>query len=234
MGVVLALLPSPLLGPAVWQPVAEELARRGWPVITPVTARATSQSPGDVLRSFLTALPVDRAVVVIAHSNAGLYVPALTAKRHITAYVFVDAALPASHGLVPLAPLALLELLSQKADHTGLLPPWTHWWDEADVSAIFPSATVREQVEREQPRLPLSYFTQSLAVPPGWDRRPGAYLAFGDTYASHKDAAASRGWPVTTLPGGHLHMLVDPPQVAAEINALLAAIGVQPTADEST
>lgn len=232
MGVVLALLPSPLLGPAVWQPVAEELVQRGWPVITPVPARAP-RSPGDVLRSFLTALPVDRHVAVIAHSNAGLYVPALTVNRQITAYVFVDAGLPASHGLVPLAPPALLELLRQKADHAGLLPPWTHWWDEADVATLFPSGTMREQVEREQQRLPLSYFTQSLPVPPDWDRQPGAYLAFGDTYASDREAAASRGWLVTTLSGGHLHMLVDPPRVAAEINTLLAAIGAEPTVDES-
>ncbi len=234
MGVVLALLPSPLLGPAAWQPVTEELVRRGWPVITPIPAQTAPWSPADVLRSFLTALPVDRDVGVIAHSNAGLYIPALTVKRRIIAYVFVDAGLPGSHGHVPLAPPALLALLIQKADHAGLLPPWTHWWDVADVSTLFPSVTIREQVEREQQRLPLSYFTQSLSVPPDWDRRPGAYLAFGDTYASEREAAVSRGWPVTTLPGCHLHMLVDPPHVAAEINTLLAAIGVQPTADQST
>jgi len=34
-GVRLVLLPSPLLGPAVWQPVARELGTRGWEVVVP-------------------------------------------------------------------------------------------------------------------------------------------------------------------------------------------------------
>jgi hypothetical protein len=34
-------------------------------------------------------------------------------------------------------------------------------------------------VEQDQQRLPLSYFVDALAVPQGWDQRPGAYLAFG-------------------------------------------------------
>jgi hypothetical protein len=69
------------------------------------------------------------------------------------------------------------------------LPEWTHWWDEADFEGLFPSAGVREQVEREQPRLPLSYFHESLPAPSGWDDRPCAYLAFGDTYSTERNEA---------------------------------------------
>jgi len=65
-------------------------------------------------------------------------------------------------------------------------------------------------------------------VPSSWDDRPGGYLAFGDTYASDRRAAADRGWPVTTLPGGHLHMLIDPQRVATEIDTLLTMVGVGP------
>jgi hypothetical protein len=228
MGVVLALLASPLLGPAVWQPVAERLSRRGWPVVMPVAAKAAPRTPDDVLRSLLAGLPADQDLVLIPHSNAGLYVPALATKRRTAGYVFVDAGLPTGYDRVPLAPPAFLDLVTQKADANGLLPPWTQWWDEAAVATLFPDAEVRERVEREQQRLPLSYFGHSLPVPPGWDDRPGAYLAFGDTYGSDRQEAAGRGWPVTTLSGGHLHMLVDPGRVAAEIEALLAAIGVTP------
>lgn len=229
VGVVLALLPSPLLGPAAWQTVAALLMQAGWRVVTPVAAQVAPRTPDDVLRSFLTALPADQDLVLIPHSNAGLYVPALTAERRVIAYVFVDAGLPASYGRVRLAPPALLDFLAQKADDNFLLPPWTSWWDEADVARLFPNVEVREQLEREQQRLPLSYFSQSLPVPSGWDTRPGAYLAFGDTYLSERQEAARRGWPVHTLSGGeHLHTLVDPPQVAAEINDLLAALGVRP------
>jgi hypothetical protein len=227
MGVVLALLPSPLLGAAVWQPVAAHLVRAGWMVVTP-EARVAPRTPGDALRSFLEALPADQDLVLIPHSNAGLYVPAITAERRVVGYVFVDAALPAGYGRTRLAPPGLFDFLAEKADDDGLLPPWTRWWDE-DVTGLFPNVEVREQVEREQRRLPLSYFTQSLPVPADWDTRPGAYLAFGDTYLSERQDAARRGWPVRSLPGEHLHMLVDPPQVAAAINQLTAAIGAKPS-----
>lgn len=228
VGVVLALLPSPLLGPTSWQPVAAHLLQTGWRVVTPVAAQAAPRTPEDVLRSLLAALPGNQDLVLIPHSNAGLYVPALTAERRVAAYVFVDAGLPASHGRVRLAPPALLDFLRQKADNDDLLPPWTHWWNQADVASLFPNATARRQAEREQQRLPLSYFSQSLPVPAGWDNKPGAYLAFGDTYLPERQDAATRGWPVATLAGGHLHMLVDPPRVAAEISNLLAALGITP------
>jgi hypothetical protein len=164
----------------------------------------------------------DSDVVLIPHSNAGLYVPALTTHCRVTGYVFVDAVLPAPAGQAPMAPAKFYNYLAAKADPDGLLPPWTEWWDE-DISALFPSAEVREQVEREQPRLPLSYFATPMAVPPGWDTRPGAYLAFGDAYAPELADATARGWPARTLPGEHLHMLIDPAQVATEITTLLSA-----------
>ncbi len=78
--------------------------------------------------------------------------------------------------------------------------------------------------------LPLSYFEESLPIPVGWDTRPGAYLAFGDTHAAERDAAAARGWPVWTLPGGHLHMLTAPEEVASAIHDVLGQLGITPAA----
>jgi len=228
VSVVLAFLGSPLLGPAVWTPVADDLSRRGWTVIVPPQPDAAPRSGDDVLRSMLRALPADRDLVAIPHSNAGLYVPALTAERSVAGYVFVDAGLPADYGRVPLAPPAFLDLLTTKAGGDGLLPLWTDWWDDADTDALFPDTHVRARVEREQRALPLAYFRESLPVPAGWDTRPGAYLAFGDTYAEDRQEAVRRGWPTATLAGHHLHMLVEPRPVAAEIAILLAAIGFEP------
>ncbi len=163
--------------------------------------------------------------MLIPHSNAGLFVPTLAAMVRAAGYVFVDAGLPGAVEQVPMIPPGLHGLLAGKADAGGMLPPWTQWWDE-DLSPLFPSARVRAEVEAEQPRIPLSYFEESVAVPPGWPGLPGAYLAFGETYASERTAAAARGWPVATLPGEHLHMLVDPEQVARAIADLIAEIGV--------
>ena len=219
----IVFLPSPLLGPSVWHPVSRICAELGWhttlcSVPTPVR---TGQ---DVLDAWLRQLPTTGDLVLVPHSNAGAYVPELTVRRPVVASVFVDAILPPPAGRIPLAPPGFLDALRGKADDDGLLPPWTSWWDEADVAVLFPDAETRAQVEQEQQRLPLTYFSGTLAVPAGWDERPGAYLAFGDTYAPERAAAAQRAWPVRTLPGDHLHQLHDPGQVADAVLALLGQL----------
>jgi hypothetical protein len=225
----LVMLPSPLLGPAVWAPDATRLSGLGWEVtIASPPAAGGPRSPRDVLDGLLTALPVGRELTLVPHSNAGLYVPQLTTHRNVVGYVFVDAGLPHGYGTVPVAPPPLLRFLRAKANRDGVLPPWTRWWDETEVTALFPNAEVRQRVEREQPRLPLSYFEQTLPATPGWDTRAGTYLGFGDTYASEQHAPARRGWPVRVLPGQHLHMLIDPDQVARAVHALLTDIGHAP------
>lgn len=222
----LALLPSPLLGPSVWGPVAERLARRGWPV-TVADVPGTPRSAHDVLDVFVESLPEDRSLVLVPHSNAGLYVPALAHRRTVAATVFVDASLPPRDGGTALAPSALYEFLRTRADDAGMLPPWTQWWGDADVAALFPDAQVRAEVEADQPRLPLSYFDARVEVPSGWTDRPAAYVAFGDTYADDILLAQRNGWPVTILAGLHLHMLVEPDSVASAVAGMLGALGVE-------
>jgi hypothetical protein len=220
----LALLASPLLGSAVWQPVARVLADHGWRTVICVAAPPV-RTGQDALDAFVATLPTEQDLVVVPHSNAGLYVPELVMQRRVVGAVFVDAVLPPGRGYLPLAPPAFLDLLREKADDDGLLPVWTSWWDEADVMDLFPDAQTRAQVEVEQQQLPLSYFESTLPIPQGWDDIPGAYLAFGDTYATERDQAAQRRWPVSTLSGGHLHMLIDPEKVAAELVALISGLG---------
>ena len=220
----LALLPSPLLGSAVWQPVARVLADHGWHTVICVAAPPV-RTGQDALDAFVATLPTEQDLVVVPHSNAGVYVPELVMQRRVVGAVFVDAVLPPGRGYVPLTPPAFLDLLREKADDDGLLPVWTSWWDEADVMDLFPDAQTRARVEVEQQQLPLSYFESTLPIPQGWDDIPGAYLAFGDTYATERDQAAQRRWPVSTLSGGHLHMLIDPEKVAAELVALISGLG---------
>ena len=223
--VTLVLLHSPLLGPAVWGPVGAELALRGYPVQVMSAPSGPPRTFGDVMDHFLSEVPSDRDVILIPHSNAGLYVPALVEHRNVMGVVFVDAGLPPRAGGVPMAPPELVAILADKVDGDGLLPPWTTWWDEADIAELFPSPRVRASVEREQPRLPLSYFSARLSIPSGWDSDlAGAYLAFGDTYIAHLRHAAEHGWPTATMLGSHLHQLMDPVAVTRELQTLLTAI----------
>lgn len=219
------LLPSPLLGGAAWEPVAEELRRRKRQVVV-MDLSAVPANPADLLTAMTTALPV-ADVILVPHSNAGLYAPALAEHARVRATVFVDAALPTTEPEARLAPPGLLEHLAGLADDTGTLPPWTKWWTASDLSGLFPDETWRKRIERSQPRLPLSYFTSRIRVPDGWATRANAYLAFGETYAEEVVAARRHGWPVEVLADGrHLHMLHEPAIVTTAILELLRRLDI--------
>jgi hypothetical protein len=210
------LLPSPLLGPAAWEPVAAELRAAGRACAV-VPGTGTSQD--EVLAAFAAGLP-DGPLVLVPHSNAGLYVPALAERRDVAAVVFVDAALPSrGGGPSPVAPLGLVDYLRTLADADGMLPPWTRWWDEGSLAALFPDDGTRQRVQAEERSLPLSYFTDAVPTPP-WDHLRCAYLAFGATYADEVARARAADWPVEVVDGGHLEMLHCPERVARQVVTL--------------
>jgi hypothetical protein len=223
-GVRLALLASPLLGPSVWSRVAAVLGRGGWDVVQPAAYPAVTE-PADVVAHLVNELAGDQPLVLVPHSNAGLYAGALAATLPVAAVVFADAGLPADAPMTPSAPRQFREFLARLVDDDGLLPPWTDWWPAEESAALFPDDAARTEVEREQLRLPLSYFDAPVPSPAGWEALPAAYLAFGDAYATERAAAAGRGWPVRTLPGTHLLPLAHPQIVAETIEELLGLLG---------
>lgn len=220
----LALLPSPLLGPAVWAPVAGVLADQGVDVLVP-PAYDGIESPDDVVAHLLRVVPETAPVVLVPHSNAGLYVAALAARRDVRGLVFVDARLPAE-GSAGRSEPGFRDFLGSLAGVDGRLPGWTRWWPPEELTGLFPDDATRARVEAEQARLPLSYFDATVPAPSGWQRIPAAYLSFGDTYASERARAAERGWPTAALAGRHLHQLVDPTAVGGAILGLLGRMGL--------
>lgn len=217
-----ALLGSPFLGPEAWAPVAEALTSAGHDV-TVVPGRGETTEA--VALGFLDALPADEQVVLVPHSNAGLYVPALASSRPVGGAVFVDAVLPGPGRTTPVAPADLAESLAARADAAGLLPRWSDWWPAEEIAALFPDEATRRTVEAGQPRVPASYLSGRVTTPPGWETGlPAGYLAFGDGYALEVALAREWEWPVRVLDGGHLHLLVDPEGVAAAIAALAAEV----------
>jgi hypothetical protein len=181
-------------------------------------------SGAEVAQSFLSALPDDRELVLVPHSNAGLFVPFLFSRRQVVGQVFVDAGLPPPEGTVPLAPEEFYGFLETLADDHEMLPPWTQWWGEDE--SLFPDDEVRRRVGGEARRLPLAYFRGSMPVPQGWRSVPSAYIAFGETYAEDRERAATLGWPLETLTGAHLHLLFEPDEVADTINRMLTTLGL--------
>jgi hypothetical protein len=88
----LALLGSPFLGPEVWTPVAHRLSDAGHEV---TVAAGRGDSPEEVARSFAGALPGDDRLVLVPHSNAGLYAAGLIASRPSAAWSSSTPAIPA-------------------------------------------------------------------------------------------------------------------------------------------
>ena len=70
-------------------------------------------------------MPVGAELVLVAHSGAGLFVPGLVDAVRPRGAVFVDAVLPPPTGDLPVAPAGLRDLLRDRVDADGLLPPWT-------------------------------------------------------------------------------------------------------------
>lgn len=223
-------LHSLLLGPLTWAPVAARLSASGAVAVVPSLVDVTEVDDppfwprvADRVNDALSRLPRRQPVVLVAHSNAGLFVPVVVqaARRPVAGCLFADARLPARTGPSPTAsPERLADLRTQVTD--GRLPRWTAWWDEDDIAQLFPDPRTRAAVSAEQPRLPLSYYEQRVPVPAGWDSRPCGYLLFGPPYDGMAQDARERGWDVDEVPGGHLHQLVDPDAVAAHLAAMTA------------
>ncbi|TDD04811.1 alpha/beta hydrolase [Nonomuraea deserti] len=227
METTFVLVHSPAVGPSTWAPVAESLERRGHAAVVPdltgVTAGEAPYWPRMVEKVRAATAPGTR-VVLAGHSNAGLFLPLIKEglDGRVVACVFADAHLPPRDGLVKVADEGFLPFLRDLAGPGGMLPRWTDWWDEEDVVALLPDPAVRVRVAAEQPRLPLDYYTQSLPVPAGWDDVRCSLLWYGPPYDTIAEEAARRGWPVTRLPGQHLHQVIDPEGVT---DALLKLSG---------
>jgi hypothetical protein len=221
MSISPVLIPSPFLGPSVWEPVASALRSDfGGAATVPAPPDRAASTPAAVLAAIEKGLPDRDDLVLVPHSNAGLYIPAIVTMRPVRGVVFVDAVLPPARGNVPVAPAGLRDMLRNRVGLDGNLPPWTRWWPEEALAELFPDAETRARVEAEQARVPFEYLTAQVDLPDGWDAVSAGYLSFGDTYADEREDARARGWSVHTMMGNHLHMLRDPVGVAAEIMEL--------------
>ena len=227
MNVAFVLVHSPSVGPRTWAPVKSRLDAGGAVTIVPTLVTVADAEPpfwkevSQLTREAIDQLPADLPIVIVAHSNAGLFVPVIVASapRPVAGCIFVDAGLPSLSGSTPVAPPELLEFLRPKVGD-GRLPPGTAWWDDEDVAPLFPNAETRRAVAAEQPRLPLRYYEESVPVPAGWDSQPCGYLLFGPPYDAVARDAAQRGWVVEETPGLHLHQVVDPDAVTRTIVAM--------------
>ena len=224
------LIHSLALGPSTWQPVGALLRQRGHVVDVPNLIELAVLEPASAPRiarqvtEDVHAVPGE-AIAIVTHSNAGLFAPAIgrALSNARISYVFVDASVPPSSGSAAIGAAEFLSELRAKAEN-GRLPPWTEWWEESDVAPMFPpDPELRDAITREQPRLPLSRYEQTVDVPAGWDQSPCGYIYFGPPYDRPADELRQRGWPIRHVPGLHLHIVVDPAAVTDALEEVVTA-----------
>jgi hypothetical protein len=214
---VLVLVHSPLIGPTSWLAVADALERRGRVVVVPSLLTVAS-APVPQWRHIpetvqLALSDLQGPIVLVGHSGAGLLLPviadALTAE--VAALVFVDSFLPPAAGPVELAPAAFMDQLRTMATD-DVLPPWSRWFGDDAMRELVHDENLRVALEREMPRVPLSYFESAVPLPEDWLRRPCAYLLLSpDTYGQSAAEAQALGWPVRAVRGAHhLSIATDP------------------------
>lgn len=82
------------------------------------------------------------------------------------------------------------------------------------METLVPDTERRAAVEADLPKLPLGFFETSVPMPEEWSRFEGAYILLSELYRADATVAASRGWPVVEILGGHLDLVTRPSKLA--------------------
>lgn len=197
----------------VMDPLVSVLRKRGvaaeW--VAPMQVAAAEAAA----QAYVAAARRLGATDVIAHSNAGNFIPAVAAASAVQRVVFMDAMVPPLNGGTwSVTPARMRAGLLARAT-AGVLPPWTRWSPEEDVKALFPDDETFDKVDAVSPAVEASYLSSRISALPGWSADLAcSYVAFGTTYADEAAVAGGAGWTVRTLDLGHLGMLQRPAMVA--------------------
>ena len=215
---VYLLIHSPLVGRLTWTLVADEMQRRGLDVIVPLL----KDSPGskepfwkqhaESVSQALAQIPKDDVVTLVAHSGAGLLLPAIRQSivNPIHAYVFVDAGIP-HHGATRLDLMKSEDIdwakqLEEELRRGERFPNWS----SNDLREIVPDENLRLQLVAEIHPRTLDFFTEPIPVFSGWPDAPCVYILFSAPYKKPATQARQSDWATYELEAGHFHMLVDP------------------------
>jgi pimeloyl-ACP methyl ester carboxylesterase len=234
----IALVHSPLTGPAAWGRLPDVLRGRGHDVAV-VDVQDDDTPPYATRFVARAALQVrdavaDGRVVLVGHSGAGYLLPLLGAARRaarspVRGYLFVDAGLP------PSRPASRSDQLRTEdpgfADELdGLLAAGGRFpqWTDDDLRELVPDHGLRAALVASLRPRGADFFDEPLPIAPDWPDAPCGYLHLTVSYDGAARVAGMRGWPVLgradDRPGGHFAALVDPDALADDLEALLARL----------
>jgi hypothetical protein len=203
------LVHPPLLGPAVLQPLAAELRRRGSGVAVPDLRGAVETAPGWPGRWVDGAAAAGPAEVVVGFSGAGIALPAVAAAVGARRVVWLDAVLPTGTW-----PDEVRELTAPLV-RNGRIADWTTWWGPDAMTGLVPDGRLRAAVLAEGHELPADFYDVAVPAPDRWPDDDVRYVHLSPAYAAEAAAARARGWTVVgDGTGEHLDVANDPRRVA--------------------
>jgi hypothetical protein len=165
----------------------------------------------------------DRPAFLVAHSGAGALLPAIRKLGFPAAgYLFADAG-------IPLDGDSRLDAIEREGggwarefrahlEAGGSYPSW----DEEELAETIPDPRRRRALVADLRPRGRSFWQEPIPVPRRWPDAPCAYLRWSPVYDGAAADAERRGWPVLRRDAGHFQLLVDPPQVADDLLALVA------------
>jgi hypothetical protein len=198
------LVHPPLLGPAVLQPLAAELRRRGSTAAVPDLRAAVETAPGWPGRWVDGAAAAGPAEGVVGFSGAGIALPAVAAAVGARRVVWLDAVLPTGTW-----PDDVRELTAPLV-RDGRIADWTTWWgpDAMEEDPLLPTPRRLGAVPGRGPDV-------AVPVPDRWPDHDVRYVHLSPAYDAEAAAARARGWTVVgDGTGEHLDVANEPRRVA--------------------
>ncbi len=230
----LVLVHSPLIGPYSVRRTAEALEQRGHRTLVPNLVPGLARSSGfasafaERLRDAVTESRPSQPLVLVGHSAAGAYLPAIgSALDHkVGAYLFLDARLPRRDA--SLADQDQPEEVQHRREmaRDGILPRWSDWFDPALMEEAIPDREVRDRFLAELKPVPLALFHEPISFESDWADSPCAYLRLSEFYEPLAREASRRGWAVLEVDAGHLHPLTHPGETADLLVDFLERAGI--------
>jgi hypothetical protein len=224
---------SPLTGPSAWRAVAEIMQRTGFTVRTPALTDALTHPMlsgppyyPKLAGAIAAAARGCDAPLLVAHSGGGALLPSVVQAMNSPPIgaIFVDALLPhPGKSWMETAPALQDQLRAMARD--ALLPPWSGWFPEGAIRALFPDDAGYAAFVAELPRAPIAYL-EERAPHLTMGSTPCAYLQLSAGYAREAGDAERDGWRVQRLDLSHLSLITAPDVVAQAIGQLAAALQI--------
>lgn len=220
----LLLIPSPVLGPSCWEPVAT-LARQQGREVAIADLRPALETDGPLwpemvrlARAAGRSLP--SPVDVAAHSGAGALLPGVGAAMggSVGRLVFVDAVLPPPGG-AHRYPDHVRERALEMAAGNDLLPPWLDWWPAETVRRMIPDVSIEARLREDIPRIPVRWWEEDVPVPIAWAEHEHLYIRLSAAYDQELERARELGWRTLEVDSTHMGIVIEPEIVLETMTA---------------